>query len=448
MTPLLSDNLEVPLPDVRGNRLTDRSEDTEVLHVVVDVLVASALQEPQRRRSDVELSDLVLLDHIPVAREVGVGGSALENDCRGTQEQGRIHDIGVSGDPTDVSTAEETVVFVNVKDVLAGSSGAHQVTAGGVHDTLGLSSRAGGVEQEQRVFRIHRLRGEVVGELLNLLVPPDVSTLGPRHISAGALVDQDGGDIGALLQGLVHDSLCANHLATAPSFVGGDDDLGLGVQDTVTERVGGEAGEDDGVDGTDTGARKEGDDGLRDHGQVDGNGVSLLDTLLLEDPRETGHLAEQLAIGDAAALVGLIRLVDDGNLVGVLDGMAVNAVERRVQTALDEPGVVAVGKRANVGGLEILLPGEELTGQPRPEGVGGPDRLLVELLVFLQAAQVRLGRVVLVEGLGDVVGVDFVSLGHLFFCPVSNRPMFGAQPALFQRRAPTGMSLPLRPWEA
>lgn len=77
---LLADGLEVPLPDLSGDRLTDGAEDSEVLHLVSHKLVTSALQQPQGSRRDVELRDLVLLDDVPVPREVGVGGRALENN--------------------------------------------------------------------------------------------------------------------------------------------------------------------------------------------------------------------------------------------------------------------------------------------------------------------------------------------------------------------------------
>lgn len=82
---LFSDNLEVPLPDLSRNGLTDGAENTQVLHLVLDVLVASALQQTQSGGRNIELRDVVLLDDVPVAGEVGVGGRALEDDRSHTE---------------------------------------------------------------------------------------------------------------------------------------------------------------------------------------------------------------------------------------------------------------------------------------------------------------------------------------------------------------------------
>jgi hypothetical protein len=68
------------------------------------------------------------------------------------------------------------------------------------------------------------------------------------------------------------------------------------------------------------------------------------------------HLAEKLAIGQVAALVGLVGLVDDGHLVGVCKGMTVDAVVGGVQLALQEPSIVAVFETAALDSLEVFGP--------------------------------------------------------------------------------------------
>lgn len=197
------------------------------------------------------------------------------------------------------------------------------------------------------------------------------------------------GDLRALLERLVHDLLGANDLSTTPALVCGDNDLRLGVYDTVAQGVGGEAGEDDRVNGADTGAGKEGDDRLGNHGQVQRNGVALLDAHLLQHVGQSGDLAQELAVGDGAALIVLVGLVDDGRLVGIRDGVTVNAVVRGIEAALEEPGVVAVLEAAGVDGLEVALPGQELACPLAPELVRLLDRLLVQLLVVVEALEMR-----------------------------------------------------------
>lgn len=161
MCVLLANDLVVPLPDLSSDGLTDRAEDSEVLHLVLDMLVASALEESQRGRGNVELCDLVLRADLPVSAEIRVCGSALEDHSGDTEDERSIDNVGVTGNPTDITATEEGIGVVDVEDVLAGHGGAEQVAGGCVHDTLGLASGAGGVEQEERVLRVHGL-GRVV----------------------------------------------------------------------------------------------------------------------------------------------------------------------------------------------------------------------------------------------------------------------------------------------
>lgn len=291
---VLANDIVVPLPNFSGNGLTNGTQDTEVLHLRLDVLVASALQQTQSGGGNVELGDLVLVDNVPVAGEVGVRRSALKHDGRDTEEKRSVHHVGVASNPTDITTAEVAVALVNVKDVLSGHGAANKVAGGGVHDTLGLAGRARGIQEEERVLGVHDLGGNVVGPLLNLLVPPEIAALLHGDLGAGALEDQAASDVGALLEGVVDNLLGANELATALALVGGDDDLGAGVNDTVAQRVGRETGKHDGVDGTDTDTGEDGNDGLGNHGEVDGHGVALADAHLSQGPGRLADLAEQL----------------------------------------------------------------------------------------------------------------------------------------------------------
>lgn len=290
------------------------------------MLVACALEQSQGSGCDVELGDAVLLNGIPVSGEVGVRGGSLEDDRGNTKEQWRVDNVGVASNPSDITSAEELVGVMDIKNVLSSHGRTEKVAARAVHETLWLTSGSRGVEEEQRILRVHWLWGNVGGPLLDLLVPPPISTGGPWDVGSGALVDQAAGDAWALLECIVHNLLGGNNLSSTLALVAGDDNLGLGVVDTVAERIGRETGENDRVYGTDTCAGKECDECLRNHGEVDRNSVALLDAHLLEDVCGLADLAEKLAIGQGTALVGLVSLVDDGCLVWVLDRMAIDAV--------------------------------------------------------------------------------------------------------------------------
>lgn len=289
----------------------------------------------------------------------------------------------MAGDPTDVTTAEVAIAIVNVKDVLARQCGANEVSGGGVHDTLGLSSRTRCVKKEEGILRVHGFGGNIAGPLLNFLVPPQITAGDHVDIGASAAVDKNVADIGTLLQGIVDNLLGANELAASLALVGSNDESGLGIKDTVAESVGREAGEDDGVDGADTGTGQDGNNGFGDHGHVDGDGIALLDAGLLEDPSNLGHIAKKLAVGHVAAVVDLVSLVDDGNAVGVLVSMAINGIVAGVELALDEPLDITFSEAAGGDGLEVAGPGQQLASCSAPKLVGLGDGFLVELLVLL-----------------------------------------------------------------
>lgn len=231
----LTDNVKIPLPDFSSNGLANGSENPKVLHLVLHMLISSTLEQSQRGRGNVELADIVLVDNVPVAREVGIRRSTLKHDCSHTQQKWRVDDISMACNPSYITTAEENVVVVNVENVLSSCCSANEVSSSSVHDTLGLSSRSRCVKQEERVFRAHRLWWEVVGVLLDLLVPPPISALGPWHLSSSTLVHETMADIWALLQGFVDNLLGADDFAATLALVCGDNDLGFSVDDAVTK---------------------------------------------------------------------------------------------------------------------------------------------------------------------------------------------------------------------
>lgn len=364
---LLANNLKIPLPNLRRNGLADAAENPEMLHLGPDVLVASALQQTQSRGRHVEMRNLVLLNNVPVPRKRRVGRRAFKDDRRNTKKERCIDDICVAGNPTNVAAAEVAVPIVDIEDVLSRGRRTHEVSARRMHDTLGLPRRAGGVEEEKRVLRVDGNGREVGGPLLDLLVPPKVAALGEGDVGAGALVHQDVRHAGALLQGVVDDLLGADQLAAALPLVRGDDDPAAGIDDAVAEGVGREAGEDDRMDGAETGAGQHGDNSFGDHGHVDGDGVALADAHLLERPGDLRDVPQELAIGDITAVGGLVGLVSDGDPVGIFEGVSVDQVVACVQGTLDEPRVVAALKTPGAYGLEIRVPGDELAGLGSPE---------------------------------------------------------------------------------
>lgn len=148
MALLLSNNFEIPLPDLSGDRFADRAQDAKVSELATNMLVTSTLQQSQSGGSNVKLGNVVPLDDVPVSREVGVGRCTLEYNRGYTEHKRSINDIGVTGNPADITTTEVSIALVDIKDILSGHSSAEEVPSGCVQDTLRLASRAGGIKEE------------------------------------------------------------------------------------------------------------------------------------------------------------------------------------------------------------------------------------------------------------------------------------------------------------
>ena len=52
----------------------------------------------------------MVLDHLPEAAGIGIGGDALEDEFGRAERQRAVGDIGVAGDPADIGGAPEDVV--------------------------------------------------------------------------------------------------------------------------------------------------------------------------------------------------------------------------------------------------------------------------------------------------------------------------------------------------
>jgi hypothetical protein len=186
----------------------------------------------------------VSLNDVPVSRKVGIGGCALKDDGGYTEHQRSVNDIGMTGNPADIAAAEVPVTLMDVKDIFASHGSTKKVSSCGMQNTLGLASGARSVEEEKRVFGSDGLRREVVGPLLDLLMPPEITTAGPWDFGTGTFIDQNILNSRALLKSIINNLLGANQLAATLAFVRCDDNLAPGIDNTVAEGVGREASED------------------------------------------------------------------------------------------------------------------------------------------------------------------------------------------------------------
>jgi hypothetical protein len=319
MAVVVTNVLIVPFPNLRGNRFTDRTQSSQRRQIMLlNVVFTSTLQETKSSRGNIELSDLVLLNDLPVSRVGGVSRGTLEDNGSGTKEQRTVEGVGVAGNPTDITGSEKSIIRVNVKHIFAGSSGTKEETTGDMDDTLGGTSRTGSVKQEQRILSRNRSRSNIRSVLSNLLVPPEITTGSPGNLVTSALVDKNLLNRRSLLETLIDNLLSVDGLATTLTFISGDNNLALGIVDSILEGAGRETSKNDGMDSTNSRDSQKGNKSFGNHGQVNGNRVTLLDTKALKDTSNLANLTEELTVGDLARVSSIISLVDNGNLKEII----------------------------------------------------------------------------------------------------------------------------------
>jgi hypothetical protein len=285
----------------------------------------------------VEDIDLVLVDDFPEPTDRGVVRHALEHQRRRAVGERTVDEIAVAGHPADVRGAPVDVALVIIEHVLMRHRGVDEIAAGGVDDALGRAGRARGVEDEQRILGAHLLGRTMRGDQLHRLVEPDVAVRTPADVGAGVGDDDDVLDAADLFQRGVDVGL-ERHLApAAQALVRRDHDFRFGVFDPARQRVGREAAEDDRVDRADACAGQHRIGRLRDHRQIDGDAIALLDAMPFEHVGEMADPIEQLSVADMLGLAGIVAFPDDRGLVGALGEMPIDAIVGGVDDAVLEP---------------------------------------------------------------------------------------------------------------
>ena len=176
--------LAVPHPRFRIDRLTDRAEKAKTGKVVLGrPLVAPLHEGAYGGRRGVKDRHAVSLADVPEAIALRPVGRAFVHHARRAVGEWTIHQVRVSGHPTDVRRAPEDVVVLEVEHHLRRRRHTSEVTAGGVDDSLRLASRARGVEDVEHVLCVHHFRVTFVGSFLHQIVPPEVAIILHRRVA-------------------------------------------------------------------------------------------------------------------------------------------------------------------------------------------------------------------------------------------------------------------------
>ena len=371
----LADDLMIPAPGLRIDRLADAAQQAQgFARRRLHRPVALAHQGPQGRGGGVEDLDLMLVDHLPEAAVVRIVGHALEHQGGRAIGQRAIDAIAVAGDPADIGGAPEDLARPVVEHQLMGPGHPEQIAPRGVQHPLGLTRRARGVEDEQRVLGLHGLAGAVGADAVPGLIVADIAALDHRDVGPGVGDDQHGlDDAGPRpFEGGIDIGLERHPLAAAQALVGGDDDLRAAVLDPSCQTVGREAAEDHGMDGADAGAGQHGHGRRRDHRQIQGDPVALHHAEAFEHIGHAADFGVEFPIGQAAGQGRLVALPEDGGVVATGLEMPVEAVVRDIQHPVCEPADPEIGLVE--GDVLDVRRRREPVQPPRlfgPEGVGG-----------------------------------------------------------------------------
>ena len=103
--------------------------------------------------------------------------------------QHSIHDVTVTGDPSDVSGAEIHLLLPwhQIECPARSGSGEHHVSTGGVQDSLGLTSASRCVQEEQWMLTIDRLTRAGSWLCGHQVMPPHVAPRMHRYFVVGPL---------------------------------------------------------------------------------------------------------------------------------------------------------------------------------------------------------------------------------------------------------------------
>ena len=133
------------------------------------------------------------------------------------------------------------------------------------------------------------------------------------------------------------------HLAaTAQAFIGSDDERRTAVGNAIDEGLRREAAEYDAVYRTNAGTGQHGHGRFGNHRQVEGNAIALLHAQLPQAGGEAVHLNVEFAVGDDAAVAGVVAFPDDGGGVAMRRQLPVQAVGGNVQLAIRKPADMEV----------------------------------------------------------------------------------------------------------
>ncbi|CZW15883.1 Uncharacterised protein [Enterobacter cloacae] len=219
-----------------------------------------------------------------------------------------------------------------VENVFKGGGRIDQIATGGMQYAFRFAGGAGGIEDKQRIFRVHLLRLMLVACFFNQVAPPQVTPFIPVDLATGTLKDDNvayGFDV-RVFQRFVDIFLQRNTAPGAHAFISGDHQFRTRVDNTPGNRFRREPAKDNGMDRADARAGQHRHRRFRHHRHIDGDHIAFFNALVQQHVSEAAHVAVQLFIRDMFALRGVVAFPDNGRFVTAFGKVAIEAVRRKV----------------------------------------------------------------------------------------------------------------------
>ena len=256
-------------------------------------------------------------------------------------------------------------------------------------DALGFAGRAGGVENVERVFTIHRFGsgcGAMGGQQF-VKVHFMWAQLG-----LGPTLEPDDMAQAQIFHGLIDNAAQINALATPVANIAGNHHLRAGIQNAIPQRPNPHPGIDHRVDGTNARTGQHRNHAFQRQRHVDDDPVALVHAQRFQTGGKAGDQLAQFIVGNFA-FAAVFPDPDQRQLgaVGAIS-VAIQRVEGDVCLPADKPAMVGVLPLHHL--LPGLRPGETLRPfAPKTSGVSNAARIFSGKIAQVGLGDQLVGRV-------------------------------------------------------
>ena len=276
---LLADDLVIPLPRRRIDRLADRAEQAQARQIVrVRPLVALADERADRGGRGVENVDAVLLDRCARSGRAAENRARLRTSRWSRRPRAARRRCSCGRSPSRYRRCTSRCLRPADRRPTSWSCG----PAAGSRRWCARCPwacrwcrrcRARTADARYRAARRGSLRSTPSSSSCHQWSRPSFMAIG----AAGAPVDDHVAHGGAIGERFVDGVLELHFLAAPPAAIGGDDDLRIQILDAGLQRLRRESAEDDAVGDAEARAGQQRDRQLRDHRHVDDGAVAGLE---------------------------------------------------------------------------------------------------------------------------------------------------------------------------